>query len=196
VTAAADGEQALARLEAAPFDAVFMDVQLPGIDGLEVTRRYRAAAGKAPVIGLTAHTSRLDRDRCLAAGMNVVLTKPVLTHQLDETLEMLLQRDVMTDITGGNPALLARVRDAFARQTPELLAAMRDDVARGDLDALSLHTHKLKGSLSYFGGRAVTLARELEAAAKAGQLTSAAGLLPDLEIEVAAVSSRLEFGVT
>jgi CheY-like chemotaxis protein len=192
VATAIDGEQAQARLESTEFDAVFMDVQLPGIDGLEVTRRFRAAGKTTPVIGLTAHTSRLDRDRCLAAGMNTVLTKPVLGQQIEETLEVLLHRDSMAEITGGNPALLARVRDAFARQTPELLAAMRDAIARGDLEALSLHTHKLKGSLSYFGGRAVTVARELEAAAKAGQLAVAAGLLPDLEIDVAAVSSRLE----
>jgi signal transduction histidine kinase/CheY-like chemotaxis protein len=192
ITVAVDGDEAVARLTTLSFDAVFMDVQLPGIDGLEVTRRFRAAGNTTPIIGLTAHTSRHDRDRCIAAGMNTVLTKPVLAHQLGETLEELLQRDdVVSDITGGNPVLLARVRDAFARQTPELMAAMRDALSRGDLEALVRHAHKLKGSLSYFGGRASTLARDVEAAAKAGELAKAAGLLPDLEIEVAAVSSRL-----
>ena len=68
------------------------------------------------------------------------------------------------------------------------------DLGRADLESLARNTHKLKGSLSYFGGPAVTIARDLESAAKAGQLTTAAGLLPDLEIAVAAVSSRLEFG--
>jgi signal transduction histidine kinase/CheY-like chemotaxis protein len=194
VAVAADGERGQVLLESTPFDAVFMDVQLPGIDGLELTRRFRATGNSTPVIGLTAHTSPRDRDRCLAAGMNTVLTKPVLTQQLEETLELLLRRDAVDDITGGNPALLARVRDAFARQTPELLAAMRDDLGRADLESLARNTHKLKGSLSYFGGPAVVLARDLENAAKAGQLTTAAGLMPDLEIEVAAVSSRLEFG--
>lgn len=194
ITLAIDGEQAQARLESMTFDAVFMDVQLPGTDGLEVTRRFRAMGKTTPIIGLTAHTSRMDRDRCLAAGMNVVLTKPVLGHQLEQTLETLLHRDSMAEITGNNPALLARVRDAFARQTPELLAGMRDALSRGDVDALASHVHKLKGSLSYFGGRASDLAREIEAAAKAGELTKAAGLLPDLEIEVAAVSTRLEAG--
>jgi two-component system, sensor histidine kinase and response regulator len=194
VAVAVDGEQAQARLESDTYDAVFMDVQLPGTDGLEVTRRFRAMGRTTAVIGLTAHTSRLDRDRCLAAGMNVVLSKPVMAHQLEEALENVLQRDPMEEITGGNPALLARVRDAFARQTPELLAAMRDAIARGDLESLSREAHKLKGSLSYFGGRAAALARDVEAAAKAGELAAAAGLLPDLEIEVAAVSSRLALG--
>jgi two-component system, sensor histidine kinase and response regulator len=194
VTSAADGEQGQARLETNTFDAVFMDVQLPGIDGLELTRRFRATANTTPVIGLTAHTSRLDRDRCIAAGMNAVLSKPVLAHQLEETLANIVRRDSVAEITGGSPALLARVRDAFARQTPGLLAAIREDLATANFESLMRHTHKLKGSLSYFGGRAVTLARELENAAKAGELTTAAGLLPDLEIEIAAVSTRLEFG--
>lgn len=194
VTSAADGEEAQVRLESTVFDAVFMDVQLPGIDGLELTRRFRASAHTTPVIGLTAHTSRLDRDRCIAAGMNAVLTKPVLAPQLEEALVTVLRRDPVAEITGGNPALLARVRDAFARQTPELLAGIRDDLSRADLESLTRHIHKLKGSLSYFGGRAVTLSRDLEIAARAGDLATAAGLLPDLEIEIAAVSSRLEFG--
>jgi CheY-like chemotaxis protein len=192
VTIAVDGEQAQGRLESETFDAVFMDVQLPAIDGLEVTRRFRALGKTTPVIGLTAHTSRLDRDRCLAAGMSSVLTKPVMAHQLEEALETFLNRDAVAEMTGGNPALLARVRDAFARQTPELLGAMREAIARGDAEALAREAHKLKGSLSYFGGRAMAIARDLEAAAKTGELAAAAGLLPDLEIELAAVSTRLE----
>ena len=191
VTTAADGEQALATLTANSFDAVFMDVQLPGIDGLEVTRRFRTMARATPVIALTAHTGRADRDRCLAAGMSAVLTKPVVALQLEAALQSLVTRDAITELTGGNPALLARVRDAFARQTPELLGGMRDALARGDGEALARHAHTLKGSVSYFEGRAVVLAREIETAARAGELTKAAGLLPDLEIALEAVSDVL-----
>jgi two-component system sensor histidine kinase/response regulator len=191
VTRAADGEAALAILQGRAFDAVFMDVQLPGIDGLEVTRRFRAMPRSTPVIGLTAHTSREDRDRCLAAGMSAVLTKPVVAKQLEAALESVATRDALAEITGGNPALLARVRDAFARQTPELLGGIRDALARGDSEALARHAHKLKGSVSYFEGRAVVLAREIESAAKAGELARAAGLLPDLEIAIDAVSDVL-----
>jgi two-component system sensor histidine kinase/response regulator len=190
-TTAADGEDALARLQSQSFEAVFMDVQLPGINGLEVTRRFRAMSRSTPVIGLTAHTSREDRDRCLAAGMSAVLTKPVVAKQLESALESVVARDAIAEITGGNPALLARVREAFARQTPELLGGIRDALARGDAEALARHAHKLKGSVSYFEGRAVVLAREIESAAKAGDLTIAAGLLPDLEIAIEAVSDVL-----
>jgi HPt (histidine-containing phosphotransfer) domain-containing protein len=143
------------------------------------------------VIGLTAHTSREDRDRCLAAGMATVLTKPVVAQQLEQALESVVARDALEEITGGNPALLERVRDAFARQTPELLGGIREGLERGDAEAVARHAHKLKGSLSYFQGRALMLARELESAAKGGELTKAAGLLPDLEIAVSAVSDVL-----
>ena len=190
-----NGEQALAiLLSGQSFDAVFMDVQLPGIDGLEVTRRFRASGAAAPVIGLTAHTSREDRDRCLAAGMTSVLSKPVVAQHLESALERVSRRDPILEATGGNPALLARVRDAFARQTPELLAGIREALVRADGEAIARHAHKLKGSLSYFGGNAATLARDIETAAQAGEIATAASLVPDLEIAIALVSDKL--GIT
>ncbi|HKR65858.1 MAG TPA: ATP-binding protein [Thermoanaerobaculia bacterium] len=189
---AADGESALAMLATTTFDIVFMDVQLPNIDGLEVTRRFRAAGGKTPVIALTAHTSREDRDRCLAAGMNAVVTKPVDAARLGAAIEAATRRESIVDVVGGNVALLARVRDAFARQTPELLSGMRDALARLDADALARHAHKLKGSLSYFpGDRGAGIAREIELAAKSNELGRAASLLPELEQAVAELSEAL-----
>jgi CheY-like chemotaxis protein len=192
VTAALDGESALATLASRTFDVVFMDVQLPGMDGLEVTRRFRDGGGKAPVVALTAHTSSRDRDRCLAAGMNAVLTKPVDTPHLAAVIDSVTHRRSLADVVGGNMALLARVREAFSRQTPELLLAIRDAIARRDSDALAQHVHKLKGSMSYFPGqRGSDVAREMEQAARAGDLTRAASLMPDLEQAVAELQSVL-----
>ncbi|HVE72322.1 MAG TPA: ATP-binding protein [Thermoanaerobaculia bacterium] len=182
VTIAADGESALTRLGAETFDVVFMDVQLPGMDGLETTRRFRDSGNRTPVIALTAHTSARDRDRCLAAGMNSVLTKPVDSTRLAAAIEKVLRRDAIADVVGGNMALLARVRDAFTRQTPELLDGIRDAIGRRDGDALARHAHKLKGSMSYFPGeRGADIAREIEQAARAADFIRAAGLVPDLE---------------
>ncbi|HYI09135.1 MAG TPA: ATP-binding protein [Thermoanaerobaculia bacterium] len=191
-TLADDGETALARLEQGGYDAVFMDVQLPGIDGLEVTRRVRAWSRTTPIIGLTAHASQQDRDRCIAAGMNAVLTKPVIAQQLEAALSASIRRDdTLAEIAGSNPALLARVRDAFSRQTPELLTGIREAIAANDPDALARHAHKLKGSLSYFNGRAHTIARDLEATAKRRDLVACAALLPDLERAITAVNEAL-----
>jgi HPt (histidine-containing phosphotransfer) domain-containing protein len=88
------------------------------------------------------------------------------------------------------------VREAFSRQTPELLLAIRDAIARGDSDALAQHVHKLKGSMSYFPGqRGSDVAREMEQAARAGDLTRAASLMPDLEQAVAELQSVLTSSV-
>jgi signal transduction histidine kinase/CheY-like chemotaxis protein len=86
VRVAGSGEEALEILAARPFDLVLMDVQLPGIDGLETVRRIRAAAGAAyagvPVVALTANAMAGDRERCLAAGMDDYLAKPVRRAEL------------------------------------------------------------------------------------------------------------------
>jgi two-component system sensor histidine kinase/response regulator len=185
VTLACDGEEALALLATRTFDCIFTDVQLPQISGLELTRRFREAGGRTPMIALTAHTAREDRERCLAAGMNLVLTKPVDSAQLANAIDATVSREAnLTEYLGDNAPLLARVREAFERQTPELIAGMREALARGDADALARHAHKLKGSLSYFPGRGENLAREVEGAARAGELNRAAGLIPEVESAV------------
>ncbi|MBV8520026.1 MAG: response regulator [Acidobacteria bacterium] len=181
VSVAVDGEEALALLAAQSFDVVLMDVQLPGIDGLEATRRARGRGDRTPIIALTAHSSREDRDRCLVSGMNGVLVKPVDAPQLAEAIAAATAREALLDVVGGNPALLEKVRDAFARQTPELLAAIHDAIARNDATEAAKLAHKLKGSVSHFPReQAVALSRELEQAARGGELARAAQLLPEL----------------
>ena len=193
VTIASDGESALAKLTDGAFDAVFMDVQLPGIDGLEVTRRFQQSGGTMPIIGLTAHASRESMDRCLVAGMKTVLTKPIDSAQLAAALRLFTGADeALLEIAGGNPAILERVRDAFGRQTPGLLTAIRDAVAANDAVAVARHVHTLKGSLSHFSwNRAARIAGEIESAATSGDLPRAAALLPELENAVAALQTAL-----
>jgi CheY-like chemotaxis protein len=193
VAIASDGESALAQLSDGWFDAVFMDVQLPGIDGLEVTRRFQQSGGATPIIGLTAHTSRESVDRCLVAGMKTVLTKPVDSEQLAAALRLFTEAgEALLEMTGGNAALLERIRDAFARQTPGLVRAIRDAVASNDPVALTRNVHTLKGSLSYFTwNRGAEIAGEIESAAIAGDVPRAARLLPELETAIDAVYAAL-----
>jgi CheY-like chemotaxis protein len=185
VTLAADGEEAMALLAARAFDVIFTELHLPRIDGFDLVRRFRASDGVTPIAALTGLTSRADRERCIAAGMNLVLIKPVDSLQLARAIETMAAADPPAGGTAGNAMLLERLRDAFERQTPELLAGMRDALARGDADALARHAHLLKGSLSYFPGGGETLAREVEGAARAGELNRAAVLIPDIESAVA-----------
>ncbi len=91
---AEDGEQAVARAQAARYDLILMDLQMPGIDGLEVTRRIRGMPDYAaiPIIAMTANAFAEDRQRCLAAGMNDHLAKPVDPERLNQILRRWLPK--------------------------------------------------------------------------------------------------------
>jgi CheY-like chemotaxis protein len=84
---AENGKEVLDHLQKEPFDLIFMDIQMPEMDGLEATRHIRRGRGKQPVIiAMTANTTRKDRDDCLTGGMNDFLSKPV---HLDELIRMM-----------------------------------------------------------------------------------------------------------
>jgi signal transduction histidine kinase/CheY-like chemotaxis protein len=192
VQIAPDGEQALETLEKTEFDLVLMDVQMPGIDGLEATRRFRGSGKRTPVVGITAHTGREERERCLEAGMNAVLTKPIYANQLATIIATLTGTEAILEAVGGNVKLLARVTDAFAKQTPPLLLLMREAILHEDAESLARGAHKLKGSVSNFPGeRAATLSLELEGAAQAGDFTLANDIMRRLEEAVAELEGRL-----
>jgi len=96
VTHATSGEAALAQLDTQRFDLVLMDVVMPGLDGLETTRRLRrhaqAEVARTPVLGLTASTLVHERERCLHAGMNNVLAKPIDARSVQDMVERLTGR--------------------------------------------------------------------------------------------------------
>jgi CheY-like chemotaxis protein len=98
VSVAGDGRSAVAMFEKEPFDLVLMDVQMPGMDGFEATAAIRAgekAAGRSiPIIAMTAHALKGDQERCLAAGMNDYVSKPIRTSELVSKIESLLAQKV------------------------------------------------------------------------------------------------------
>ncbi|MFO0143948.1 MAG: response regulator [Betaproteobacteria bacterium] len=92
VVCTADGEEALAALEANPYDLVMMDVQMPMLDGLDATREWRRreaerGSPRLPIVALTANAMASDRERCLASGMDDYLAKPVRREQLAAVLK-------------------------------------------------------------------------------------------------------------
>jgi signal transduction histidine kinase/CheY-like chemotaxis protein len=91
VVVAADGREALAAIEKEGFDLVLMDLQMPEMDGFEATvairEKERAGGARLPIVALTAHAMKGDREKCLAAGMDGYLTKPIRTPELDEVLK-------------------------------------------------------------------------------------------------------------
>ena len=93
VTLAANGEEALRRFEEERFDAILMDVQMPGMDGLEATAAIRrsetrAGRGRMPIIAMTAHATAGDRERCIEAGMDDYIAKPIHANSLLEVIRL------------------------------------------------------------------------------------------------------------
>jgi len=201
VVVAGDGFQALERLGERVFDAVLMDVQMPGMDGLEATRRLRALPGleDLPVIAMTAHAMVQERDACLAAGMDDFISKP---FELEDLVALL------TRWTGRDPApaparpapgtelslpgiqagvglafcvgrqevyrrMLLRFREAKAGCAEELARALGE----GDLAGAERLAHTLKSTAMAIGAvELAEAARSLETALREG---GELGDLPD-----------------
>jgi HPt (histidine-containing phosphotransfer) domain-containing protein len=154
-------------------------------------------------VAVTAHTTREDRDDCLAAGFDAVLTKPATQATLGAMIREVTglvtsapashPADGILGAVGGNVRLLARVRDAFAVQTPRLMAALRDAIASRDADALYQTAHTLKGAISNFDVPAAIAATvQIERAGKAGDFDRASELLPELEVAIRELEEKIE----
>ncbi|MDB5414550.1 MAG: hybrid sensor histidine kinase/response regulator [Rubritepida sp.] len=185
VTLAANGEEALATVQTATFDAVLMDVQMPLMDGLEATRRIRALPGDVrhvPIIALTASAMVDQVEACRAAGMDAHLAKPINRVEMlavvaeiarrrhgDEPASPLsaktlleLREQLGTDAASVIAELFREVRDGL-RNIPTLATAL-------DIDALASAAHRLLGPLRTLGAEPLALATvALEAAARSGE---------------------------
>ncbi|MDQ6801601.1 MAG: response regulator [Acidobacteriota bacterium] len=197
VATAANGTEALRLLQARSFDVALVDVQMPDMDGFEVARRLRAVerTHHTRLIALTAYTAPEDRDRCIASGMDGVLTKPLTQNRLAAVLRGQSPEpdgDTILEAVGGNVKLLARVRDAFTSQSPRLIDAMRDAIAQRNADILYRSAHTLKGAISNFGmGEALDAAIQIERAGRDADFARASTLLPTLEAAVRELEDRM-----
>ncbi|MHC4470767.1 MAG: response regulator [Planctomycetota bacterium] len=209
VAVAEDGLKALAALESAEFDLVLMDVQMPRMDGLEATRAIREreheTGGRLPIIAITAHALKGDRERCLKAGMDGYVSKPIHARKLFETIGSVLnvgeaagraQAEVdwsfALDALGGDRDLLKTVVECALTESSRLMTEIREAVDRGDGDGLHLAAHTLVGTLRYFGdGGAVEHARRLERMGKEDEMEGAAEIRSSLEEEMKRVVPAL-----
>jgi len=188
VTVANNGREALAAMDRHEFDVVLMDVQMPEMDGLEAVaairkRQAETARPHVPVIALTAHAMKGDRDRCLAAGMDAYLSKPL--HAAD------LLRALRTATAPGGP-VCGDAAGAPLNKCSALLSRLRQALAEGDADALTSAIRSLKAALGELSaGSALAATLRLEEAALDGDLGSAQQALPALRRELA----RLEGAV-
>ena len=184
VTVTANGREAVMAFERESFDLILMDVQMPEVNGFEATAAVRAterATGRRiPIIAMTAHAMKGDRERCLAAGMDGYVAKPIQAQALFAAIESLLPAstqnaaetaakaetaaskpsgvmdlDAVLNRLGGDHELLAEMASLFLEDGPRILRETRAAITRRDSKALERAAHTLKGSASNFTSHSV-----------------------------------------
>ncbi|MBI4804700.1 MAG: response regulator [Desulfovibrio sp.] len=209
VIAVGNGVEALATLAEQKVDVVLMDIQMPGMDGLEATRRIRSGDHPGvpkdiPIIAMTAHALKGDRERFLESGMDGYLSKPVGSEEIQAALHQVLmpkndatsQEDSLAgssilneqwllDKARGNRDFLKKLFAVFVDQQPAKLAEMRQALAEGDLKEVSFMAHTLKGGAATMGAEVLKdRAYELEKASKSGDADLVERELDALQLEM------------
>jgi PAS domain S-box-containing protein len=189
VTLVEDGQQVLDAVSRERFDAILMDCRMPVMDGYEATARLRADGRRLPIIALTANVSQEQRQKCLAAGMDDFLSKPMEASQLAQVLERwtatpaeaVFARQKALDRMDGDTELFRQVLDSFIALAPKVLERIGAALASGEATELHRHLHSLAGSAAMVSAEVLgKLARELEQQALEGKTTGMARGLEQL----------------
>ncbi len=163
VDVASDGriayQKAMASLaDIIPYDVVLMDIQMPILDGYEATQRLRAHGYRGPIIALTAHAMSGDREKCLSAGCDDYVAKPLSRSELIELVAKYVRKiDLPEDTPGNHPPDLAHdselreLMNTFARELPDRAECIHHALQSGDFERVANLTHQLKGSAGLYG---------------------------------------------
>jgi len=219
VTVAGNGRKALEALEKEVYDIVLMDVQMPEMDGLEATRTIRekekTTGRHIPIVAMTAHAMKGDEERCLAAGMDDYLTKPIRTKDLLATLEETMNRKGTTDHAvdppskkpgtdaidlesalerlDGDRALFDELAHVFEEECPRIIEGMRHAIATHDAKSLEHLAHTLKGSSANLGALAISQAAgEMERLAQSDNVDNTSDQFRVLQEEIERLFGELE----
>ncbi|HUQ62648.1 MAG TPA: PAS domain S-box protein [Acidimicrobiales bacterium] len=211
---AANGIEALDALERQPYDAVLMDCQMPEMDGFEATaeiRRREEGTEPIPIIAMTASALVEDRERCLAAGMDDYLAKPVKSPELDRVLSKWrpagrseregvvlgqsqapvddrvdedLLAELLEMLADPSSSEVPAILELFLNETSKRLEGIQAAVGSGDLPEASRLAHSLKGSAGSFGARRLSsIGGEIEAACGRADTDAVSTQLPALRSE-------------
>ncbi len=221
VIVAGNGQEAVEIVGQQDFDLVLMDVQMPVMDGIAATRKIRRSnpeTGAIPIIALTAHAMKQDRERCLKAGMDDYISKPIDPEQLRELVAKYGKNiqpaaEAETISTGqkdgkgpadkglpidmeaalkramGDSAFLEELIVHFIENLPDEIKALNDALDRKDAPGIAKRAHTIKGSAANLSADGIAKAAfELEQMGRTGNLANGQKIIDDLKDEL----SRLE----
>ncbi len=205
-----NGREALEAVARENFDIILMDVQMPEMDGFEATRRIRELEGATGrhtrIVAMTAHAMTGDRERCLAAGMDDYVSKPLRKDDLFRVLGeagtpmgedarqalLLFSREQLLSQCDGDEELMSELVAIFNDNTPQIVQAIGEAVETRDGPALAAQAHKLMSSLGAFGaGTAETLALRLEQHGQENNFGGAKERFTELERETDKIYAAL-----
>jgi len=218
---AANGYQVLEALDRESFDVVLMDVQMPGMDGYQATaairKREEEQGGHVPIIALTAHAMSGDRERCLLAGMDAYLAKPLRPSELVQLVESVPPSSSSSKAAAMSPTpeeeaaspgydlqvalesldndvdLLINQMSFFLNDGPVLIGQINAAIAQRDAHQLQIAAHRLKGMLARYAFHgAVELAFALEQQGKLGAFDGADALADQLAPLVARLATGIQ----
>ena len=214
IRTAANGQEALDAVAGQRFDVILMDCQMPVMDGYTATGRLRAGGCATPIVAMTANAMQGDREKCLDAGMNDFLPKPLRRQDFaaalarwtalpastaaNDTTDAAPEIDTAAPaapatfatfaratalaLYDGDSKLLDLVINAFVADTPITLAKLHAALQAGNAVEARIHVHGIKGAAASAGAEALcATARDMELAARDGQIERAMQLLPTLE---------------
>ena len=213
--AVANGKEALEAHESIPYDVILMDVQMPEMDGFQATAAIRGmeleTGRRTPIIAMTAHALKGDRERCIEMGMDDYVSKPVeprelaaaLRRSLPETepqVQEVIQEEAVPppgeavaappvfDKAGllerldGDEDLCRELVGLFLEDYPAHLERLKELAAKGDAESVGRQAHTMKGSAANIGAMALAeRAREIEMAGKADNLSGMPSLVERLD---------------
>jgi CheY-like chemotaxis protein len=218
-----NGVEALDALERGQFDVVLMDVQMPEMGGFEATacirEREKSTGQHMPVIAMTAHALKGDRERCLEAGMDAYVCKPIQAAALFETIDSAVpnpslvasvpeklpdekpapaasgkafDRESALALLDGDTELFGELVGLFTTESAELLNQIHDSITRRDAKLLERSAHSLKGSAAAFSAEpSRAVAQRLESMGARGEFDGADVIAAELQAEVSRLTRAL-----
>ena len=209
-----NGRDCVRRFQESTFDLILMDVQMPDMDGLEASQTIRELEQdtfeRIPIIAMTAHAMAGDRDRCLAAGMDDYLAKPIRMQELMQALgenlddSQIVQQALVVsgnlvdwkdahETVGGDQELLCDLIQVFIKERDGMLGQIKQAIDSGNPAALRLAAHALKGAMHHLGAKSLaSLARKLEVLGESKLIAGADEWYEQLELQSAQLTKELE----
>ena len=220
VTVANDGKEALTIYENQQFDLILMDIQMPNMDGFEATQSIRKKEKKSgshiPIIAMTAHAMKGDKDRCLNAGMDGYLAKPIQSRELIQTIhgfvaskktdsiaeekspdlnvemDSVINKKMILERIDGDTDILREIIGLYFEEISGLMQAIEDAIAGKEEYVLERSAHTLKGMVSNFAApAAVSAALALEVIGREKAIDKAPPAYELLKVEISRLSAAL-----